>query len=273
MDEWSLAIANTLLGNERNAAALEWAIGGGALRFEDDVDIALSGAEVEGTLDGTPVRAGSRIFARAGQILRIERLLARRFLYVAVSGGVNSPPVLGSRSTYLPAGIGGIEGRRLKKGDTILTRKLGNEKTTAGIVKEEGPDYGSDVIRVVAYADEKAFAEFAGASYAVSAASDRMGYRLECSQSLHALGASITSEPVCAGAIQLPPNGQPIVLMADSPTVGGYRIIGTVISCDLPILAQCMPGRILRFAGVSVEIAQKELRRRENVLNGRSVTA
>jgi antagonist of KipI len=266
MDRWSLSVANIIAGNERNAAALEWAIGGGTLRFLDDADIALAGADIEATLDGSPISTGKRLSARAGQVLAIERLLVRRFVYLAVSGGVNCPPVLGSMSTYLPAALGGIEGRRLTKGDTVPTIAARSRSDQTAIdVTGQSPDYDCEMIRVVA-ADERAFSEFAQAGYTVSAASDRMGYRLECDRPMEDLGASVTSEPVCAGAIQLPPNGQPIVLMADSPTVGGYRIIGTVITCDLPILAQCMPGRPVRFADVSVGDAQEDLRRRESFL-------
>jgi len=264
MDRWSLSRANILIGNERNAAGLEWAIGGGALRFESDTDIALTGADVEATLDGSRVATRARISVRAGQLLVVERILNRRFVYLAVSGGVNLLPVLGSRSTYLPAAFGGIEGRRLKSGDVLSTNEISSqmERASVAIANLEGPDYDAEVIRVVAGENSDAFKEFAGADYKVSAASDRMGYRLEASRAMENLGASITSEPVCAGAIQIPPNGQPIVLMADSPTIGGYRIIATVITCDLPILAQCLPGRSARFAGVSVAVAQQELRAR-----------
>jgi antagonist of KipI len=268
MDRWSLSVANIIVGNAPDAAALEWAIGGGTLRFLDDADIALAGADIEATLDSIPVATGKRISARAGQVLAIERLLVRRFVYMAVSGGVNCPPILGSMSTYLPAALGGIEGKRLTKGDTKPTIADSSRADHTRVdIAGQSPDYDSEVIRVVA-ADDTAFSEFAQAGYTVSAASDRMGYRLEADRPMEDLGASITSEPVCAGAIQMPPNGQPIVLMADSPTVGGYRIIGTVITCDLPILAQCMPGRRVRFAAISVADAQEELRRREKVLSG-----
>ena len=271
MDRWSLSHANILVGNERNAAGLEWAIGGGSLRFRDDADIALAGAEVEATLDDTPVATGTRISARAGQVLAIERLLIRRFVYLAISGGISCPPVLGSRSTYVPAAFGGIEGRSLKKGDIIPITQVASGGKHAGVElgSIEGPDYDSELIRVVAREDGRAFEDFAVASFTVAAASDRMGYRLEANRQMEAMGASITSEPVCAGAIQIPPSGEPIVLMADSPTVGGYRLIATVISSDLPILAQCMPGRIVRFGGVSVRIAQKDSLRWEGLLSDR----
>ena len=278
MDLWSLAVANILVGNGRRTAGLEWAIGGGSLRFGNDANIAMAGADVEATLDGSPVTTGQQILARAGQVLEIRRLLARRFLYIAISGGVNSPPALGSRSTYLPAALGGIEGRRLTKGDAFLIGKRRPGWRVAGQVATgitSAPNYDGPEVRVVTTApagsadSSSLFGDFISTSYTVSAASDRMGYRLDGNRPLVG-GASIISEPVCAGVIQLPPDGHPIVLMADSPTVGGYRIIGTVITCDLPILAQSMPGRSVRFRAVSVDVAQEELRRREKALSNSS---
>ena len=158
--------------------------------------------------------------------------------------------------------MGGIDGRRLKTGDRILTGQTSSngEKRTRAIPDKVAPDFDSNEIRAIPASEN--FESFAERNYTVSAASDRMGYRLEAEYPLEGIGASITSEPVCAGAIQLPPNGEPIVLMADSPTVGGYRILGTVIACDLPILAQSLPGRSLRFVPISVATAQDELRRR-----------
>jgi antagonist of KipI len=129
------------------------------------------------------------------------------------------------------------------------------------------PDFNSEVVRFVSRSD--ALPDHS--TYVVSAASDRMGYRLERANDVAINGASVTSEAVCAGAIQLPPDGQPIVLMADSPTVGGYKVGGTVISADLPILAQCMPGRQITLRRVTIEDAQAALIEREKVLS--SLTA
>jgi antagonist of KipI len=281
VDQWSLGVANALVGNPSDAAALEWAIGAGSLRFERDAIVALTGAGVEATIDDSPVTMSSALSVRARQVLTIHRLMARRFLYISVRGGVDSPPVLGSRSTYLPASLGGIGGRRLVRDDVI---PIGNPIRSAAVPTapdrvENGPDYDAEVIRIVpaiaeSLAGENAATGFRGdsaellekfleTSYVVSMASDRTGYRLEADRPLAGGGASITSEAVCAGVIQLPPGGHPIVLMSDSPTIGGYRILGTVISCDLPIVAQCMPGRTLRFSAVTVDVAQEELRRRE----------
>lgn len=275
MDLWSLAAANLLVGNPSDSAALEWAIGGGSLRFERGAVIALAGADAEATVDDSSIPMKTAIVVRAGQRLTIHRITARRFLYVALRGGVDCPLVLGSRSTYLPAAFGGMDGRRVAQGDAI---PIGEAAGNASHIDREpgavgaGPDYNADVIRVIAATAQPAldddvlpatqrntasvFEAFLATSYAVSLASDRTGYRLEGDRALGAVATSITSEPVCAGAIQLTPSGHPIVLMADSPTVGGYRILATVISRDLPIVAQALPGRKLRFVAVSVEDAQ-----------------
>jgi antagonist of KipI len=263
MDQWSLAIANGLVGNDRDAAALEWAIGAGSLTFADDCQIALAGSAAEALVAGKPVTTGSPIVIRAGDSLIVTRLLDMRFLYVAVAGGIQCEESLGSRSTYLPASLGGIEGRRLKSGDQIATGSARNIRNSS-VPGEAGPDYASQVIRAIPAHEN--FEPFSRETFRVSAMSDRMGYRLETDTESRVMGASITSEPVCPGTIQLPPDGQPIVLMADSPTVGGYQVIGTVISVDMPILAQCMPGRRVVFAAVSAVAAQNELRRRERAL-------
>ena len=265
MDRWALAMGNFIVGNPADAAALEWAVGGGSLRFERAATIAFTGAEAEAALDGVSVPMQERISVLAGQELTIRRLELRRFLYVAIRGGVDCPVVLGSRSTYLPAGLGGIGGRRLFRGDTIA---IGNARASrdpgAAAPAGPAPDYNSDVVRVIGVTESRVLESFFIGTYTVSLSSDRTGYRLVGDTALDSADASITSEPVCAGTIQLPPGGHPIVLMADSPTIGGYKILGTVISTDLPILAQSLPGRRITFAGVSVDVAQQLLRGAES---------
>jgi antagonist of KipI len=278
MDQWALESANRIVGNPSGAAALEWAIGAGSLRFECNAVISLTGAVVDATADGAPVAMNAMIAVTAGQQLDVNRLTARRFLYIGIRGGVGCPVVLGSRSTYLPAAMGGIDGRRLAHGDVI---PMGNTPATrtndsgAPAANRLEPDYDSAVIRIIAAIEQFAMngsvveatpqdsslmKSFLAGHYTVSLASDRTGYRLEGDQVLESADTSITSEPVCAGTIQLPPGGHPIVLMADSPTIGGYRILGAVISSDLPILAQSVPGRMLTFARVNVEAAQRLVR-------------
>lgn len=273
MDQWSFAMANVLAGNHRNAAALEWAVGGGSLRFERDAIISLVGAEVTATIDEKAIGSPGAMTIRAGQLLRIHGITARRFLYVAVRGGIDCPMVLGSRSTYLPASFGGVRGRRLATGDvlTIGVMTAGTDvRSDAVAITAGGPDYEAESVRVISRApddDVESFSRFVEQPYTVSGASDRMGYRLESAQALDGARASITSEPVCAGTIQLTPSGQLIVLMADAPTIGGYRIMGTVISCDLPIVAQSLPGKTLRFAKISVHEAHALLEQRDRALS------
>ena len=263
MDQWSLAAANAYAGNARGAAALEWAIAGGSLRFEHSTTIGLAGAGIDAAIDERAIRVNASITVRAGATLKIRGITARRFLYIGVRGGVDCPLVLGSRSTYLPAGFGGIEGRRLRNGDAVA---VGDTPVDAVLdraaIDDRMPDYDAETIRIVPRAIDRddLLPRFLERTFTVSAASDRMGYRLESDKALDGSRASVTSEPVCPGTIQLTPSGQPIVLMADAPTIGGYRVIGTVATCDLPIVAQSAPGKTLRFKSVSVVEAQALLK-------------
>src|SRR5687768_8397811 len=154
MDQWSLAMANAYAGNQRNAAALEWAIGGGALRFEHETVIGLAGAEVDAVIGNRPVQSPGSFMVRSGDILEVRAITARRFLYLALRGGIECPIVLGSRSTYLPAGFGGIEGRRLRNGDVVPSgaMALPQGETVHGGLREqsEEPDYDATIVRVVA---------------------------------------------------------------------------------------------------------------------------
>ena len=286
MDQWALAMANINAGNERFAAALEWAIGGGSLRFDRDTIIGLAGAEIDASIGDKRVQSPGSYSVPSGDVLNIRAIAGRRFLYLALHGGVECPVVLGSRSTYLPASFGGIEGRRLRNGDVVPSGAMafpqGETRERRLHEPADEPDYDATIVRVIARSvgtpgrrrssgtdagDSEVFARFVEQQYTVSAMSDRMGYRLESAQPLTGIRASVTSEPVCAGTIQITPSGHPIVLMADAPTIGGYRIVGTVISCDLPVIAQCLPGRTLRFARVTVDQAHALLRARERALS------
>jgi antagonist of KipI len=287
MDQWALAMANVNAGNQRFAAALEWAIGGGSLRFASDTIIGLAGAEIDASIGDKPVQSPGSYAVLSGDVLNVRTIAGRRFLYLALHGGVECPLVLGSRSTYLPASFGGIEGRRLRNGDVVSSgaMALPQGEVTERRLHEpaEEPAYDATIVRVIARSvgtlngrrssatdaggDAEVFARFVEQQYTVSAMSDRMGYRLESAQPLTGIHASVTSEPVCAGTIQITPGGHPIVLMADAPTIGGYRIVGTVISCDLPVIAQCLPGRTLRFERVPVDKAHALLQARERALS------
>jgi antagonist of KipI len=264
MDRWALATGNLLVGNSRESAVLEWALAGGAIRFERASLIALTGAEVGATMSGKPVQAQAPIAVAAGETLSVERFVRGRFLYIAIAGGVDVPPLLGSRSTYLPAGIGGFEGRRLKTGDVV---RFGSSPTPAPRAGRPIPGSAlvDGVVRVIPGPQrglwpDAAWHAFLGSTFTVSPTSDRMGYRLTASAPITGAPADLPSEPTCAGAIQLPPDGHPIVLMADGPTVGGYAKIAAVITADLGRVAQRNPGESVRFREVSVEEAQEAYR-------------
>jgi len=266
MDGWTLAALNEMLGNSRDAAGLEWALSAGELVFREPSTIALGGAEAECRMGGSAVEPYRALDAQPGDRLTVERIVDGRFLYIAVAGGIQCERVLGSRSTYLAGGFGGIGGRRLARGDTIpVQRRTGRQRHQImdSLPENLRPRRRIPHIRAILRSDE-ARENVCCNEYRVSAASDRTGYRLE---GPIVRGASITSEPVCPGVIQLPPGGQPIVLMADAPTIGGYRIAAAVISADLGALAQLAPGETVRFKAVSVIEAQSALWRcEENLL-------
>ncbi len=270
MDRWSLAALNCLLGNARGAAGLEWALTGGAIEFHGAATIALGGADAECSLGGAAVEPYRAVSVKRSDTLVVERIARGRFLYIAVATGIACESVLGSRSTYIAGGFGGIDGRRLKSGDTLHTGAA-RSRSRRHQVMDQLPQRlrfkpRNESIRVVtrSFVPDDVAGGWEIQPYTVSAASDRTGYRLEGTPS--ADGASATSEPVCPGAIQLPPEGVPIVLMADAPTIGGYRILGSVVSADLGSLAQKLPGDIVHFEPISVRTAQAELRRCDDIL-------
>lgn len=279
MDVFAISAANALVGNEPEAAALEWALGGGSIRFESDCAFALAGARVEASLDGRDIAPCTTAHAGAGSTLSVAQFVSGRFLYVAVSGGIDVPVLMGSRSTYLPAHFGGYEGRRLKSGDRIPLGPQRNRRPEAGIhcAADLMPPYEGGIVHVTSGTHEKMFDEaawsiFTEGPYRVSAASDRTGYKLEGARIENPLG-TLPSEAGCPGTIQVPGDGLPIALMADAPTVGGYPKIAVVSEADLPILAQRRPGESVRFELIGIEHSQRASRRRAADLRAISLLA
>jgi len=269
MDRPALETLNQMLGNTRNAAAFEWALNGGALEFRDNTTFALGGAKASCTLGDSKPQSYTAINARAGDVLQIDRLIDGRFLYIAIAGGIACEAVLGSRSTCLAGGFGGIDGRRLQTGDQIETGvvdRRGRHQVVDALPLHLQPPRRTDAIRFIArhFDAESTAREFAAATYTISAASDRTGFRLD--GSTLAGGRAVTSEAMCPGAIQLPPGGTAIVLMADAPTIGGYQLVGSVITADLASLAQKVTGERVTFADSTVRAAQAELNYHEEKL-------
>jgi antagonist of KipI len=276
MDEFALRAANLLVGNDQGAAGLEMAVLGPGVRFLSDTWIALTGAELSARLDGKPLQRWRNVEAHDGSVLSFHGMQDGMRAYLAVAGGIDVPLVMGSRSTYVKAAIGGVEGRALIKGDVISTLATAKEAifVPRRLPEEfETPIYGEHhEIRVILGPQQQAFTPEAistlwGSSYVISLESDRMGYKLEGPPLEHRTGPDIVSDGNPPGAIQVPGEGIPTILLADRGTTGGYTKIATVISIDVGRLAQAVPGNSVSFRPVTLEEARLALRQQEAVLS------
>lgn len=266
-DRQALVAANLLAGNPPGAAALELTLQGGAFVFAEPAYAALAGADLRATLDGAPVRAWSAFPVRAGARLALGAAVAGVRAYLAVRGGVDVPPVLGSRSTYARARVGGQEGRALRPGDRL---PVGAASSAPAGPRALGPSAvpryeGQLELRVLLGPQDDAFTArgcetLLGADFRVTDRSDRMGWRLDGPVIELAGGADIVSDALLPGAVQVPGDGRPIVMGVDAPTVGGYAKIATVIGPDLARLAQARPGAVVRFRRVAEAEAVEALR-------------
>ena len=268
MDMFALRTVNAVAGNPLDAAALEWALGGGAVRFDRDCFFAVGGATARATISGKDIAPWTTSFARAGDELVVGQITSGRFLYLACDGGIDVPALLGSRSTYLPGRFGGYQGRMLRGGDSV---RLGAKPSTHPALGFHAaadlmPRYDSGIVHVTPGTQEDLFGESAirtltESEYRISTASDRTGYKLEGPPLANSIG-TLPSEAGCPGAIQVPGDGQPIALMADAPTIGGYPKIAVVSEADLPIMAQRRPGESIRFQLITIDQSQRALKRR-----------
>jgi biotin-dependent carboxylase-like uncharacterized protein len=269
LDQLGLAAGNLLVGNAPGAAALEWALGGGELRLERGATVALTGASATCTLGGRQLDPATAARAERGDSLVVERIDHGAWLYIAVSGGIDLPAVLGSRSTYVPARFGGLEGRLLRSGDRL---PLGSE-TGRPAVGPVAPGLTVDStrpIRILPGCDllpTGGWDQVLDSEYVVSRTVSRMGYRLEGGPRSVSITGDRPSAPACVGTLQLPAGGQPIVLLADGPTVGGYARIGVIVTADLGSFAQRRPGEPVRFRSVDLGEARQALRERMALLD------
>jgi biotin-dependent carboxylase-like uncharacterized protein len=276
--EW-LAIANALVGNPPHTVALEMRLLGPRLRVRESITIALAGefsARIKDASGQSRPAANWRSHTlAAGDLLQIGGLRSG-IGYLAVHGGFDLPLVLGSRSTYARAGLGGIEGRALRTGDKVKVGAPQGLPSVAGATGipahlPQAPAVPSAPLRVIpgpqrdGFTDD-AWQQFLGAEFTVSREADRMGLRLDGPRLAHTRGADIVSDGVTPGAIQVPGDGRPIVLLADCQTVGGYPKIATVIGADLPRLGHALPGQVLRFAAVTMAEALEARREAASAL-------
>jgi antagonist of KipI len=290
MDPVALRVGNRLVCNDRDAAGLEMTITGARVDFEDDALIALCGADMGAQIADVSIPPWRAVYVQQGSILSIGRARWGCRAYLAVAGGIDVPEVLESRSTQLRAGLGGFHGRALRAGDKLpigaaseraarLMRSTSgaigplpfalSEATLdpAGLYREgpirflPGPDWG--------LLDESDRSTWITTRYTVSDKSDRMGYRLQGSL-LRSIGrGERISTAVVTGTVQVPPGGEPIVLMVDRQTTGGYPMVAQVISADLPSLAQKRPGEEISFEIISLDDARRELGQQHEMIANR----
>jgi biotin-dependent carboxylase-like uncharacterized protein len=262
LDELALGWGNLLVGNAPDTAGLEFTLGPASLRFDADCSIAVTGTDADASLDGQPLRPWWRRRVRAGQTLKLAAPRERMRSYVAISGGIALPRELGSCSTDLKAGFGGLDGRALRDGDRLPLDPPATLPARA--VGLRPPDWDA-TLRVLPGPEHEEFAPasretFWRNGWQVTPQSNRMGYRLAGPVLVREHGAELASHGVLPGVIQVPPSGQPIVLLADAQTTGGYPKIGVVIRADLWKLAQLRLGAMLRFVPCTLDDAHAALR-------------
>ena len=277
MDSRAVKKANRLVGNALNCAVIEMTMTGITAELTEDCIIALSGGDFGASLNSKPIRTNKAYKAQAGSVLTMGYAKTGLRAYLAVSGGIDVEPVMGSRSTNLKSGIGGFCGRKLMSGDILETGCDNFDLPFDEIDKWELPEeeYENKItVRAVAGPQDFMFTDkdiktFFSAEYEVTPQSDRMGFGLDGAAMEGKDGMDIISDGIVFGSVQIPKNGKPIILMADHQTTGGYAKIATVISADLPLLAQAKPKTKIRFHQVSVfeaeRLSRKEKRYFDNL--------
>ena len=273
MDRFAHSAANLLVGNDAGAATLECTLTGPHLVAERALLLAITGGDLEPSINGRPAPQWAGFFVSAGDHITFGARRAGARTYIAVAGGVIGDRWLGSASTNLMAARGGMQGRALTSGDTLQAGDPPAEPVAAGRSLDEGlrPPYGGHTLHAIAgphvqrLGTEGKSLLFASA-FEVAIDANRMGYRLK-GPALDAPGDELLSFGLTAGALQLPSGGRPILLMADCQTAGGYPVIATVVSAALPIAAQLSPGDQFRFAETDLEGALRMRRERRAALD------
>lgn len=261
LDTFAFHVANLLVGNQETCAVLEITVMGPKLEITREMDIALTGARMGITLNDSPIEQWRSIRVKPGDILTISMVQQGCRAYLAVSGGIKVPMIMGSYSTYVGGKIGGFSGRPLRQGDLLETHDARLLKTSRTLPSQYIPQYPSlAVIRAIPGPQDTYFdmdkTPLFDTDYMVTAKADRMGYRLQ-GNALPIrpdMPKSIVSEPAMPGSIQIPPDEQPIILLVEQ-TVGGYAKIATVISTDLARVAQTTPGDTIQFEKVDLKTA------------------
>ena len=273
MDREAFVIANRLVGNADGAAGLECALVGPRVEAGTGCAVAVTGADMPVSVNGEPRARWSTIHLRPGDQLKLGPARAGVRTYVAFSGGIDVPTVLGSRATYARGRLGGLEGRALRKGDAFALFPAALPPARR-VLAPPDPEPGADLTVPVVLGPEadrftdEGIATFLGHPYEMLQQSDRMGARLSGRRIAHARGHDIVSNGIALGSVQVPGDGQPIVLLVDRQSAGGYTKIATVCSFEIGRLAQVKPGRHVRFAAVTVVEAHRLGRARRAAFEG-----
>ncbi|MCV0402404.1 MAG: biotin-dependent carboxyltransferase family protein [Chloroflexi bacterium] len=246
-DPWSARLANRLVGNRDDDALLEVTVTGPTLRFGAPSAVAVTGSRFGASLDGVPIPRGAGRPVRAGSVLRMGRGSGAR-AYVAVAGGIEVPTVLGSRATNLRSGFGGHAGRALRAGDRLEIGRPG------GSLYRWAAEWPGGAVRVVPALDGAGLSELLEDEWTVSGQADRTGVRLDGPR-IRLQPPEVVSMGLPLGAIQIPPDGRPIVMLGERPVTGGYPVPACVIRADIGHMAQLRPGGRVRFTEVTREVA------------------
>jgi biotin-dependent carboxylase-like uncharacterized protein len=271
-DKLSFAIANHLVGNRWDTPALECALGGLHIRFEHDAVIAISGAQMWSQNQGLNLPLNKAVHVDAGDILTMSFTRAGCRSYLAIAGGIEAEPFMGSVSTYMPAALGGLDGGPLKTGDVLRIGEVqGPPNSLPG---GHAPTLSNHVVLRASAGPEWAALSDAGKRYLfttpfyATTATDRMGTRLKGDQITLDAPVKMTSSPLLPGSLQVPPDGQPILALADGHCTGGYARALQIIQADLWLLGQIAPGAAVSFRRCFKEDAPKILRAKNSYYAG-----
>ncbi|MCC6535640.1 MAG: biotin-dependent carboxyltransferase [Burkholderiales bacterium] len=271
MDRFAFVVANRLAGNGDTAAALECTLLGPRFAVATTCAIAVTGAAMPIAVNGVEAPAWTTLVLHPGDVVKLGSARAGLRAYVAFGGGLDVPLALGSRATYLRGGLGGLHGRSLKKGDRLNIVRC-CVPARRRVRRDALPSYPSEVsLRAILGPQHDRFtaagiAAFCSGAYELLPQSDRMGVRLRGERIEHARGHDIVSDGIALGSVQVPGDGQPIVLMADRQSTGGYTKLATVCSFDIGRLGQLRPGQRVRFSPVSIDEAHRLLRASDEAL-------
>lgn len=269
MDHRSYVIANRLVGNRDQEAALEITLKGPELLFERAAVVAVTGADLSPTINGVALPLWTSVLVKAGSRLTFGTRRSGARCYLAIAGGIDVPVVLGSRSTHVSSRTGGLQGRALAPGDCLIGVTPGPHQRAAigrALPERLRPSYSaSAALRILpgpqcSSFTSQVFDMLTANPYRLSSRSDRMGYRLEGPRLTQGRAEARISDGTALGALQVPPDGRPILLMADRHTTGGYPIIAVVISADLHLAAQLLPGESVSFKPTTLPEAQTLLK-------------